>query len=196
MSRERADILEAKKVLADVWPGQVQADSVALLKALHILTRDGALNHDARRKLKQVLHLVQLLRPSLDAVLGDAKTDDRPFVALDIASFVELAAPAAGTWLPVALGTAVSAAVRCTRTPPAPRSRVQYTGVLLFCSRYVRIATANALAASAGSGLASRSSTRATYSSRSNRATSLSLSRNSSPSLWISSALPLANSTR
>lgn len=70
MSRERADILEAKKVLADVWPGQVQADSVALLKALHILTRDGALNHDARRKLKQVLHLVQLLRPSLDAVLA------------------------------------------------------------------------------------------------------------------------------
>lgn len=70
MSRERADILEAKKVLADVWPGQVQEDSVALLKALHILTRDGALNHDARRKLKQVLHLVQLLRPSLDAVLA------------------------------------------------------------------------------------------------------------------------------
>lgn len=70
MSRERADILEAKKVLADVWPGTVQADSVALLKALHILTRDGALNHDARRKLKQVLHLVQLLRPSLDAVLA------------------------------------------------------------------------------------------------------------------------------
>ena len=70
MSRERADILDAKKVLADVWPGQVQEDSVALLKALHILTRDGALNHDARRKLKQVLHLVQLLRPSLDSVLA------------------------------------------------------------------------------------------------------------------------------
>jgi len=47
----------------------VQEDSVALLKALHILTRDGTLNHDARRKLKQVLHLVQLLRPSLDSVL-------------------------------------------------------------------------------------------------------------------------------
>ncbi|MEI7874266.1 MAG: SAM-dependent methyltransferase [Alphaproteobacteria bacterium] len=69
MSRERADILDAKKVLAEVWPGQVQEDSVALLKALHILTRDGTLNHDARRKLKQVLHLVQLLRPSLDSVL-------------------------------------------------------------------------------------------------------------------------------
>ncbi|MGQ0584263.1 MAG: class I SAM-dependent methyltransferase [Reyranella sp.] len=71
MSRERAGILEAKKVLAEVWPGEVPENSVALLKALHILTRDGALNHDARRKLKQVLHLVQLLRPSLDAVLAD-----------------------------------------------------------------------------------------------------------------------------
>ena len=70
MSRERADILDAKKVLADVWPSQVQEDSVALLKALHILTRDGALNHDARCKLKQVLHLVQLLRPSLDVLLA------------------------------------------------------------------------------------------------------------------------------
>jgi hypothetical protein len=71
MSRERADILNAKKVLADVWPGQAQEDSLALLKALHILTRDGALNHDSRRKLKQVLHLVQLLRPSLDALLAE-----------------------------------------------------------------------------------------------------------------------------
>ena len=62
MSRERIDILNAKKVLADVWPGQAQESSVALLKALHILTRDGALNADSRRKLKQVLHLVQLLR--------------------------------------------------------------------------------------------------------------------------------------
>jgi hypothetical protein len=66
----RAAILEAKKVLADVWPGQAQENSVALLKALHILTREGALNHDARRKLKQVIHLVQLLRPSLDALLA------------------------------------------------------------------------------------------------------------------------------
>lgn len=71
MSRERADILNAKKVLADVWPSQAQEKSVTLLKALHILTRDGALNHDARRKLKQVLHLVQLLRPSLDALLAE-----------------------------------------------------------------------------------------------------------------------------
>jgi hypothetical protein len=71
MSRERADILSAKKVLADVWPGQAAEKSVSLLKALHILTRDGALNLDSRRKLKQVLHLVQLLRPSLDALLAE-----------------------------------------------------------------------------------------------------------------------------
>src|SRR5688572_25075995 len=56
--------------LAELWPGQ----SVPLLKALHILTRDGALNADSRRKLKQVLHLTQLLRPSLEALL--AETED------------------------------------------------------------------------------------------------------------------------
>jgi hypothetical protein len=71
MSRERADILNARKVLAEVWPGQVQENSIALLKALHILTRDGALNADSRRKLKQVLHLAQLLRPSLETLLAE-----------------------------------------------------------------------------------------------------------------------------
>src|SRR6185436_694272 len=40
-------------------------------KALHILTREGALNADSRRKLKQVQHLVQLLRPSLDAIFAE-----------------------------------------------------------------------------------------------------------------------------
>ena len=68
---ERADILSARKVLAEMWPGQVPEKSVALLKALHILTREGALNQDARRKLKQVLHLVTLLRPALDALLAE-----------------------------------------------------------------------------------------------------------------------------
>ncbi|HEU0070640.1 MAG TPA: SAM-dependent methyltransferase [Alphaproteobacteria bacterium] len=71
MPRERPDMFNAKKVLDEVWPGQVQENSVALLKALHILTRDGALNADSRRKLKQVLHLTQLLRPSLDALLAE-----------------------------------------------------------------------------------------------------------------------------
>lgn len=53
--------------LKDLWPGQ----SMDLLKALHILTRDGKLNADSRRKLKQVLHLVQVLRPPLDRLFGE-----------------------------------------------------------------------------------------------------------------------------
>lgn len=57
--------------IAALWPG-AGPGSVALLKALHILTREGRLNADSRRKLKQVLHLVQLLRPALEGLLeGD-----------------------------------------------------------------------------------------------------------------------------
>ncbi|WP_289296771.1 SAM-dependent methyltransferase [uncultured Reyranella sp.] len=70
-SRERPDVIAAQKVLAEIWPGGARASSVELLKALHVLTRDGGLNLDSRRKLKQVLHLVQLLRPSLDALLAE-----------------------------------------------------------------------------------------------------------------------------
>ncbi len=55
--------------LAALWPAQRPA--IGLLKALHILTREGALNADSRRKLKQVLHLTQILRPSLEALLKD-----------------------------------------------------------------------------------------------------------------------------
>ena len=44
--------------------------SVALLQDLHLLTRDGHLNADARRKLKQIRHLVNLLRPALDDALA------------------------------------------------------------------------------------------------------------------------------
>ena len=43
----------ARQVQEAIRPGQ----SIALLKELHILTRDGALNQDSRRKLKQVYHL-------------------------------------------------------------------------------------------------------------------------------------------
>lgn len=49
-------------MLNDLWPGQ----STELLKSLHILTADGKLNQDSRRKLKQVQHLVQLITPHLE----------------------------------------------------------------------------------------------------------------------------------
>jgi hypothetical protein len=39
---------------------------LALLHDLHLLTRDGDLNADARRKLKQIRHLIGLLGPALD----------------------------------------------------------------------------------------------------------------------------------
>jgi hypothetical protein len=43
---------------------------VALLQELHILTREGKLNQDTRRKLKQVNHLVQFIEPLLAEVLA------------------------------------------------------------------------------------------------------------------------------
>lgn len=61
----------AKEVWAELWPSGRTEESEALLKALHILTRDGALNADSRRKLKQVLHLTQLLRPALETILQE-----------------------------------------------------------------------------------------------------------------------------
>ena len=45
----------------DLRPGQ----SVELLKELHILTRDGRINQDSRRKLKQVYHLYQFIEKLL-----------------------------------------------------------------------------------------------------------------------------------
>ena len=51
----------ANPLAADVRPGQ----SIELLKELHILTRDGKLNQDSRRKLKQVYHLFQFIEKLL-----------------------------------------------------------------------------------------------------------------------------------
>jgi len=48
----------------EVRPGQ----SVELLQALHILTRERKLNQDSRRKLKQVYHLFQFIEPLLLAL--------------------------------------------------------------------------------------------------------------------------------
>ena len=51
----------------EIRPGQ----SIELLKALHILTRDGQLNQDSRRKLKQVYHLYQFIEPLLQQIRQD-----------------------------------------------------------------------------------------------------------------------------
>src|SRR5512138_935539 len=52
--------------IPEIRPGQ----SLELLKELHILTRDGKLNQDSRRKLKQVYHLCQFIEPLLAEVLA------------------------------------------------------------------------------------------------------------------------------
>ena len=52
----------------ELLPGQ----SIALLQELHILTRDGKLNQDSRRKLKQVHHLYQFIEKLLDEVPASA----------------------------------------------------------------------------------------------------------------------------
>lgn len=53
--------------IPEIKPGQ----SIELLKELHILTRDGKLNQDSRRKLKQVYHLYQFIEPLLQEVRQD-----------------------------------------------------------------------------------------------------------------------------
>jgi Methyltransferase domain len=45
--------------------------SIELLKALHIVTRDGKINQDSRRKLKQVNHLLQFIEPLLAATVAE-----------------------------------------------------------------------------------------------------------------------------
>jgi hypothetical protein len=59
----------------EIRPGQ----SIELLKALHILTRDGKMNQDSRRKLKQVYHLYQFIEPLLEEV----RQGGRPLTLVD-----------------------------------------------------------------------------------------------------------------
>ena len=59
----------------ELKPGQ----SIELLKALHILTRDGKLNQDSRRKLKQVYHLYQFIEP----LLTELSAQDHPVSLAD-----------------------------------------------------------------------------------------------------------------
>ncbi len=58
---------EAATLAAELRPGQ----SLELLKELHILTREGRLNQDSRRKLKQVQHLTQFIEKLLQELSAD-----------------------------------------------------------------------------------------------------------------------------
>ena len=74
-SRPKAAPSKAESAeLSELRPGQ----SIELLKELHILTRDGRLNQDSRRKLKQVYHLFNFIEPLLTEL---ATTDQGPTLA-------------------------------------------------------------------------------------------------------------------
>ena len=66
---------KAAQVIEEIRPGQ----SIELLKELHILTREGKLNQDTRRKLKQVYHLYQFIEP----LLQEAAVQDGRFTLAD-----------------------------------------------------------------------------------------------------------------
>lgn len=63
---ERTPEKSIQEQLPELRPGQ----SIELLKELHILTREGKLNQDTRRKLKQVNHLLQFIEPLLQEALA------------------------------------------------------------------------------------------------------------------------------
>jgi hypothetical protein len=63
-SKSSATSQAPPQVIEELRAGQ----SLELLKELHILTREGRLNQDTRRKLKQVYHLYQFIEPLLDEV--------------------------------------------------------------------------------------------------------------------------------
>ena len=65
--------------IPEIRPGQ----SIELLKELHILTRDGKLNQDSRRKLKQVYHLYQFIEPLLKTLQGVREHDHADITLVD-----------------------------------------------------------------------------------------------------------------
>ena len=71
---KKAPARGAHEELSELRPGQ----SIELLKELHILTRDGRLNQDSRRKLKQVYHLFNFIEPLLTEL---AVTQQHPTLA-------------------------------------------------------------------------------------------------------------------
>ncbi len=60
-AERKPDHAPASPLAPEIRPGQ----SIELLKELHILTREGKLNQDSRRKLKQVYHLFRFIEELL-----------------------------------------------------------------------------------------------------------------------------------
>lgn len=73
-AKKPAHQIGATVTSADNMPEIREGQTVALLQELHILTRDGKMNQDSRRKLKQVYHLYQFIEPLLKDVLASKES--------------------------------------------------------------------------------------------------------------------------
>ncbi|MBI2522618.1 MAG: SAM-dependent methyltransferase [Bdellovibrio sp.] len=69
----------SQQAFPEVNPDQ----SLELLKELHILTRDGRMNQDSRRKLKQVYHLYNFLGPILNEIHQAALAANKNYSIID-----------------------------------------------------------------------------------------------------------------
>lgn len=67
--KAQGGLAEAQPLPPEIRPGQ----SIGLLKELHILTREGKLNQDSRRKLKQVYHLFRFIEELLQDLHSQRK---------------------------------------------------------------------------------------------------------------------------
>lgn len=78
----KGELVTAQPLASEIRPGQ----SIELLKELHILTREGKLNQDSRRKLKQVYHLFRFIEEillDLQAQRKDRASDERGITLAD-----------------------------------------------------------------------------------------------------------------
>ncbi|KRI01611.1 SAM-dependent methyltransferase [Curvibacter sp. PAE-UM] len=78
----KGELVPAQPLASEIRPGQ----SIELLKELHILTREGKLNQDSRRKLKQVYHLFRFIEEillDLQAQRKDRASDERGITLAD-----------------------------------------------------------------------------------------------------------------
>jgi Methyltransferase domain len=72
MNAKKQAALAATSIAPEIKAGQ----SIELLKELHILTREGKLNQDSRRKLKQVYHLYHFIEKLLDELRQEREAAD------------------------------------------------------------------------------------------------------------------------
>lgn len=70
----------ALSVLDQLAPLVRPDQSIEMLQALHIVTRDGKINQDSRRKLKQIYHLYQFIETELNRL----DVEDKPIVLADL----------------------------------------------------------------------------------------------------------------